>query len=75
MLPEGEVSGVLMSPWASIQRRPSFFRRARQNAAIPETVPTEIEWSPPSTRGKCPFPMIRSTFPAASLAARAISAR
>ena len=42
---------------------------------MPETVPAAIEWSPPSTSGKWPRLMIRSTFRHATVDARAISAR
>ncbi len=75
MFPDGEVSGVLMSPWASTQSRPTFFPSRRAAVAMAETVPTEIEWSPPSTRGKRPFPMMRSTLLHTSREARAISPR
>ena len=44
-----------MSPCASTQSSPTFFPSPREAAAMAETVPTEMEWSPPSTRGKCPL--------------------
>jgi hypothetical protein len=43
MLPEGDVSGVLMSPCASIQSRPTRFPWRWANEAIPDTVPTAME--------------------------------
>ena len=75
MLPDGEVSGVLMSPCASIQSSPTFLRSAFAALAIPETVPTEIEWSPPRTRGNRPRATRRSTLVESWRDARAISRR
>jgi hypothetical protein len=46
MLPEGLVSGVLKSAWASTQMTPTRPR------ATPETEPMAREWSPPRTMGK-----------------------
>ena len=52
MLPEGEVAGVLKSAWASAQIKP--VRSPDVERATPETVPIEMEWSPPRKIGNSP---------------------
>ena len=54
-LPDGEESGVFMSPWASSQRYPICFLSLRKNEETPAATPTAMEWSPPRTSGKKPF--------------------
>ena len=49
MLPEGEVSGVLKSAWASTHTTPVL-----PATAILESVPIETEWSPPRKIGNAP---------------------
>src|SRR3712207_3752540 len=51
-LPEGEVSGVLKSAWASSQITP--VRAPALAPATPETVPMEMEGAPPRKIGKSP---------------------
>src|SRR6478752_4269653 len=78
-LPLGEVSGVLMSAWASIQIRPTFCsctRRCwRKNSATPATVPAATEWSPPSTSGNFPASSVFNTCSACLVQVAVISFR
>ena len=71
-LPDGLVSGVLRSPWASIQITPPGCPAA---AARPASVPIAIEWSPPSTSGRAPSRTVSSTSAASSAQASRISGR
>ena len=57
-LPLGVVCGVLRSPWASIQ---STAPGPPAAAASPPSVPSAIEWSPPSTIGIRPSPSASPT--------------
>jgi hypothetical protein len=54
-LPDSEVAGVFMSPWASIHNRPSgsFLTSIAQSAAA-ATEPAPKLWSPPSNTGIAP---------------------
>ena len=63
MFPDGEVSGVLKSAWASSQITPVL---PPHGCATPETVPMEIEWSPPRKMGKSPPDTTSSARPATS---------
>ena len=58
ILPEGEVSGVLISPCASNQMTPRLFLYFR----TPEIVPIAILWSPPYTNGNLPSLITEKTF-------------
>ena len=51
-LPDGVVSGVFMSAWASNQISPNDSPRPRRKRATPATEPMATEWSPPSTSGR-----------------------
>src|SRR6185312_15218216 len=66
MLPEGLLSGVFMSVWASHQNTPRSRFLRRRLLAMPEMVPMAWEWSPPSTSGNSPLSMVVSTAPARS---------
>ena len=61
MLPEGLVSGVFMSVWASHQKHAQFLVLFAQAPAMPAMVPMAWEWSPPSTSGNSPLAMVAST--------------
>jgi hypothetical protein len=63
MFPEGDVSGVLKSAWASSQITPVLPPPER---ATPETVPIEMEWSPPRKIGNSPSETTASARPATS---------
>ena len=53
-LPDGDVSGVLKSAWASSHSTKSGRPCARQWRATPSTEPIDRLWSPPSTTGSSP---------------------
>ena len=53
-LPLPVVRGVLMSPCASTQMRPSGCPSRRAISELADTDPAARLWSPPSTIGKCP---------------------
>ena len=61
--PLGELTGVLMSEWASTQTTPPGAPWARAN---PPSVPIAIEWSPPSTSGTSPAVTTSATSRASS---------
>src|SRR5947209_6756459 len=77
--PLGDVSGVLMSAWASIQISPTFCSRSRlccrKNSATPATVPAATEWSPPSTNGNLPASSVLKTVSACLVQVAVISFR
>src|SRR6266849_370233 len=73
--PEGDDSGVLISPCASSQIKPIFFSFFLKCAATPYSVPAALEWSPPRTTGSMFSSNDFSTIAARSLQATAISAR
>ena len=52
MLPEGVVSGVLASPWASNQMSPSGRPALAKWPVEPATEPMAMLWSPPITNGR-----------------------
>ena len=70
-LPEGDVSGVLRSPCASIQTTPP----APRACAIPSSEPRATEWSPPRTSGSAPARAATATRRATSSQTSRISAR
>src|SRR6185437_3334895 len=74
-LPLGEVEGVLMSLWASIQTSPIFCSWRRWNSATPATVPAATEWSPPSTTGTLPASSVLTTSSACLVQVAVISFR
>ncbi len=59
ILPDGVVSAVLKSAWASTHSTPIFFP-----LAAPRMDPSESEWSPPSTSGRFPLFTLVATAPA-----------
>ena len=74
-LPEGEESGVFMSPCASSQMKPMRFDFLLKWAAAPAVVPTAMEWSPPRTSGTNPSSRVFPTISARPWQVSAISSR
>ena len=70
-LPLGVVLGVLRSPWASIQTTAP----APWTEAIPPSVPSAIEWSPPRTSGTSSLRDASATREATSSQAPRIASR
>jgi hypothetical protein len=71
MLPDGVVSGVFASPWASNQISPMFSPWRAKWLLEPDTEPIAMLWSPPSTSGTLFSASVRSTsFRSRSQAAR-----
>src|SRR5436190_2747516 len=68
--PDGELSGVFRSPWASSQTR--AIRPWR--AASPSTAPTCEQQSPPSTSGRSGRPAASARFCSSSVSASTIAA-
>ena len=73
--PEGEDSGVFMSPCASSHKQPIFFDCLRKKSDTPEHVPMAMEWSPPSTKGKNPSASVFSVISAKPPQVSAISCK
>src|SRR5882724_11727972 len=74
-LPDGELSGVFMSPCASSHKYPICFFSLRKCPATPAATPAAMEWSPPSTNGRNPSVSDLSTLLAMSWQVSAISCR
>jgi hypothetical protein len=74
-LPDSVVSGVFMSPCASIQISPSGRPSRRANADEAATEPAPRLWSPPSTTGTPPSISTCSERSWSAWQTRAISAR